>query len=342
MATVRATIEEFARGAWILDADNQESDNLSEISIGGSSWVGTVKSKRTEGAVQKFRMVGGAATLTKFVPSQSFQKRSYQEILSRILANTGLEGAIDSPDRTLPLYCLLGGPLGSVLDQLATTLGYDWWITREGLIRLGTRAAQEITADRIATDIDSVIYFSCTSCDQIHPGYTYQGQTVRHVRWRLTPDRLLAEVAFTDFPRETPSLGYDLTYPAKVLKQDPEQPLLDVLVDGKMGVYAVPLLTAGPFRVMMAAGDLCRVGFENRDPRKPYAFATVQKGSLRVARESDTVDIGSLSFTVPDGPLMWTPPPTESNPVPTPVVVGSSPVSIYGVIDSGSDAVKIP
>lgn len=342
MATIRATVEEFAKGSWVIDSDNQESDLITTLSVGEVEWSGLISSSRTEGAIKKIRMIGGLASLTQLVPSQSFQKRNYREVLNQILANTGFSGSIDEEDRELPVYCLLGGPLGAVLDQLAKTLGYDWWVTRAGSIRVGKREAKEIVADRIATDIDSVLYFSCTSCTQIEPGFTYEGKTIRHVRWRLTPDRLLAEVAFSDFPRTDSDLGYGLTYPAKILKQDPDLPVIDVRVDGKMGIYAVPLLTGGPFRVKMAAGDLCRVGFENKDPRRPYAFATSQRGTAKVAREGDTIDLGSLSFIAPDGPLTWTPPPTAAVPIPVPVVIGASPVDIYGVIDSGSDEVKIP
>lgn len=343
MGVIRATIEEFAIGAWVADVDLEENDSPSTLSIGGVDWIGQVVSTRIEGAVKKCRIVGGTAAIAQQIPAQSFRQENRGDILSRILANTGLSGSIDAPDQDLPLYCLLGGPLGPVLEQLGRTLSFDWWVTRVGAIRIGSRATErEILADRIATDLDAACYFSCVSCTQILPGDLYEGREIRHVRWRLTPDRLLAEVSFSDFPREPYDLGYGRTYPAKILGQDADNPWVNVLVDGRMGIYDVPLLVGGPFRVKMQADDLCRIGFENQDPRRPYAFATSQRGARKVAREGDTIDMGRLAFTSPDGPLVWTPPATAENPSPTPVTISSFGTDIYGVIDSGSTEVQIP
>lgn len=345
MATVRATIEEPAIGTWVIDADVQPDDDLSEgIAVGGQVWVGLVTSSRLEGGVRKVRVVGGTASIGQEIPSQSFAKLSYSVVLSRILQNTGFSGTID--DGTLGVYALLGGPLGLVLGVLSRTIGLDWWVTRAGSIVVGTRAAGEVLADRIASDLDSCVYFSCTGVTQIVPGMTYEGRTIRHVRWRLSPERLLAEVSFTDYPRSEPSLGYELSYAAKIVSQVADQPLVNVLVGERMGITEVPLLVGGPFRVKMSADDPCRVAFVEGDPRRPYAFATGQRGSKKVAREGDTIDLGSLQFVDPGpaGPevLTWLPPATEDNPIPTPIVISSSPVPIYGVINSGSPEVSIP
>lgn len=346
MAVVRATIEEPYIGSWVIDADLLADDEFdpAAIVIGNVTWSGQLVSSRVEGAIRKVRVVGGTASLGQTIPDQSFVDSEYSSVLSRVLLNTGFVGAI--VEGSLPLYCLLSGPLGLVLGKLTRTLGLFWWVERNGTIQIGAREATDAVGDRIATDIDASVYLSCESCTAVLPGQVYEGRAIRHVRWRLTPERLLAELSFEDFPRTEPSLGYELTYAGKIVRQDSENPIVDVLVRGTLGIPAVPLMTGGPFRVQVAADDLCRVAFENADPRRPYVLVTGQRGAKRVAREGDTIDLGSLTFVDPgaSGPevLTWIPPPTEANPVPVPIVIGASPTPIYGVIDSGSDEVKIP
>jgi hypothetical protein len=346
MSVVSGIIVEPARGVWVADLDFNEEDEVTGVfEFGGVTWTGVVRDNRTEGGLQKVKIVGGKAPVHQRVASRSFKDESLPGMLASLLTNTGLEGSADDT-KEVPVYCVLGGPLGLVLSKIASVLNIDWYVTRTGSVTLQTRTGVEVAPPRIASDVDAAVILQVSECSEISPGDIYDGKQVRSLCWRLTSQRLLVEVSFSDMPRVEPSLGYELTYSGRIVRQVVDEPLVDVLVGNELGIRGVPLVVGGPFRVEAAADNLCRLTFEGADPRRPYVSALIQSGTKRVAREGDTVDCGTLMFvdSGPAGPevLTWTPPPTEAMPIPVPVVVGAAPVALFGVIDSGSDEVKIP
>jgi hypothetical protein len=348
VSVVQGTLEESDLGTWVADLETDPSDSTSgPFSFGGVSWTGLTRASRVEGGVSIRRVVGGTSSYSQQVGSQSFRDTSLSTILRSLLLNTDFEGS--AVDLDVPIYCVLGGPLGLVIGKLASTLGVGHYVTREGSIRVEDRVGSEVSekVDRVGTDLEGSVLLNCSSCSLVKPGDTYEGQVIRHVRWRLAPNSLTADVSFKRLARfPDPSLGYELTYASKIVRQHTDDngslPLVDVLVNGQLGITKVPIMTGGPLKIKMEENDLCRVGFENGDPRRPYVLAVVQKGSKRVAREGDTISLGRLAFVPGSGTdtLTWTPPPTEANPVPVPVVISAGGVDIYGVIDQGSDELK--
>lgn len=152
-------------------------------------------------------------------------------------------------------------------------------------------------------------------------------------------------------------LDYSAYYPAKVVRQSGET--LEVRPDDARiagnGLAGVPIRHGLPgTRTTVAPGARVLIGFENQDPKKPFAalwdtnaaFVDIEiGGNLPVARQGDMVLVGGPTSAM----VFQTVPPS---PPATPMTVGipyvvlsgpiAAPISPYqsGVISSGNPKVK--
>jgi hypothetical protein len=148
-------------------------------------------------------------------------------------------------------------------------------------------------------------------------------------------------------------VDYYALYPSKVVKQDANGNLELQPEDSRIAApTGVPIRLGIPgAKVEVQAGGRVLLGFENGDPRFPVALlwdlTTVTKlelnateivlngGSKKVAREDDSVDIGTLSGGNSGGPVLFVFTPAGGG---LPITLTT--ITISGKIATGAAGVK--
>jgi hypothetical protein len=351
MAVISATIEEYYQGAWTATVEQTEP-YAGSFDLGGFTWTGVAVSPvQEDGGRYRAQIVGGAGGLGKSVAErQYYGGSSVSGILSDILKACGEVGGTPLTTRA-PSYQRQASTAGAALDYLCKTYGLVWYVGRDGRVtlmssRVGLPAPdsfQVLTRDALGPILQA------NDGATLVPGDTFEGQTIRHIRWIQSPQRLVAEVSFKEPISKPEGLDYHKTYGAKVERQNSDG-TLDVIVNGKFGLSKVKWLVGLPGWVEAKEGDLVSVGFWNADPRQPYAI-----GIELVTQTRQAIDMGQLCLQMgPPGPLaaavaavyyaeppeltggitVWNPiipavPPTIAGGPPTPVSIG---VPLKGVV----------
>lgn len=303
MIPVSGYVEEPERGAWVADLRFSASPSGAfELVSGEASWSGTVLySEDAGGGMFPTRIVGGAGKLGTIVPDKWYRGGGTgNTIAADIIRSAGEQaGTIDLPVRC-PQYHRNRGTAGEALDALCDLLGADWWTARDGTICAGTRPETDLDLTgrvKVETVSDGSVTLSVTSTLGIVPGAMYAGNKSRHVRYSLG-DKLTVELSRRPWPcvvQDTTELDLSATHKAVCESQNGDG-TLNLIVDGRYSLTAVPWLSGVPGKVTINTGDLVSVGFWNRDQRQPYAFAIGQStGTLAPsARVQDQVEGGTL------------------------------------------------
>lgn len=161
--------------------------------------------------------------------------------------------------------------------------------------------------------------------------------------------------------RRATMTGVDLLgmYRAKVVAQSSDMLSLDVQPDDTRipGMSGIPLRLTPGLRCKVAAGKFVLVGWDGGDPSKPYATpawdaagTTVEihvdggdiilnGGTLKVAREHDGLNVGTLSGMSPAGPVNLTYIP-GGYPAPGAPQAGPS-VNLGGIVKDGEGAAHV-
>jgi hypothetical protein len=139
-----------------------------------------------------------------------------------------------------------------------------------------------------------------------------------------------------------PTVDYTALYPAKVLASKSGN-RADVRADddriGALSNISVKQF-APDITLELTAGARCLLGFAEGDPSKPFAIAfdlagsftklEIGSGGAECARKGDSVQV-----TIPTGTVMI------PNPMGGPSIPNPAPITLNGVITSGSSKVKV-
>jgi hypothetical protein len=226
-----------------------------------------------EGGKYLVRVVGGKNGL-KTALKERFYKggANLTSVVRDILTAAGESGTTELV-APAPTYQRQAATAGQALEKACDTFAATWWVDRSGAFHVATARpeGESATGTRIASDIDGSVLLQVQGSAGIVPGLTYEDKTIKHLRWRLTPEKLIVEISFAAFSLPRHNTDYLKQYSAKVDKQNTDGSL-DLIVGGKFGLTQVTWLTGGPGKVDAKQGDLVSVGFWEGDPRKPYAI----------------------------------------------------------------------
>lgn len=337
---VKTVLEEFEQGAWVADVMDVEQLTGS-FELAGETWIGTVESQREENGFYVGRIVGGAGGLSNDVRDRYYKNRTTLAEVARGVTSTVGETLGTIADVRVTTYMRVRGSAGDALSRLANTFGQRWWVERGGSVSIGLRpSGPEAQGVRVDSGPDGSVYLANPESVQI--GGTYDGQTIRHVRWYQDANRFEAILYFDAFAEspEAEGLDYAKLHSALVHEQNSDGSL-ELIVDGRYSISRVQYLSGIPTAdLTLAPGDRVLLGFYNGDPRAPYAVATQRtSGTAKgVARVDDTVNAGTITASGGSGSpvLLQYTPPGGSPGTPSASIVLSG-----GRITSGSERVKI-
>jgi hypothetical protein len=294
MVPISAMVEEFERGAWVADLI-LNAPYEGSFELGGDTWTGTeVGPALLEGGKYLVRVVGGKNGL-KTKLAERFYKggANLSSVIRDILTASGESGTTEVT-APAPTYQRQAATAGQALEQACDTFAATWWADRTGALHVATArpSGEAASGIRVASDIDGSVLLQVQTSAGIAPGLTYEGKTIRHLRWRLSPEKLIVELSFSTFSLPRHTTDYLKQYSAKVDKQNADGSL-DLIVGGKFGLTQVTWLTGGPGKVIAKQGDLVSVGFWEGDPRKPYAIGLSASSDYLI--DCGTILIGTIT-----------------------------------------------
>lgn len=340
MIPITAIIEEFEQGAWVADLTSTErfTDSFETLGI---TWTGTAVSVREEFEVFHTRVVGGKAKLATLLKDKYYDGRVRLEAaVQDVCRESGETFGSTILAASLTSFERIRGTASEALDALAEVFQALWWIGRDGKVQL--KVARDSSADaqgiRTSSDVDSVLL----SDPVLQIGSAYDGKTVRHIRWELTPQDFTARLYFVPFLFRNPTrTAYSSLMTASVDKQNADGSL-DVIVSGRFGVTNVPLLSGIPgSKIKVNGGEQVTLGFFGGNPQAPFCLAHGQDAAAtkQVARKGDSVNAGTLTAvsTPGGGPVTFVY--VGANGVPS---APSQTASLTGgEVTSGSERVKL-
>lgn len=300
---ISATIEEFEQGTWVAELIGTEAFDGSFTLPDGSVWTGTKLSERVEFQQYHTIVVGGAGLLGAVVKDKYYSGNVALSVaISDLCEEAGETAGAVSPGVFLSTYQRQAGPATEALDAMAHAFNQVWWIGRDGKLQMAASRppASEATGERVSSDVDASFILVNPTTLQLGASYAPTdpiGQlgSVRHIRWRLTPDRFQAQVYALPFLFRSPTnTKYSRSYDA-VVQADNGDGTVDVYADSnRFGVSKVQLLCGVPgAKVKVKAGEKVTLGFFAADPQKPYCFCMAQNtgATKAVARNGDSVKV---------------------------------------------------
>lgn len=298
MTPISAIIEERYTGTWVADVESVEPF-AATFTLGGVVWTGAPGAPPVqEGGRYRTRVLGGAAKLATPLPRKWYQGGGSGNTIVLDIARAAGEASAPALPARLATWQRAPGPAGEALDTVCRTLGGAWWVDRSGVLQAAPArpgGAVDMTGrTRVGSDSDGSIVLSGDSAAGLVPGMTIEGRTIRHIRWTLSPDRLLAEVSFTPVEPEEGGLDYSAQHRASVVTQHADGSL-DLIVSGTWTLTRVPWLTGLVGDITINQGDVVTVACWGRDPRAWFAFGLDRKaGGAPAAHVGSSVDCGKL------------------------------------------------
>jgi hypothetical protein len=342
MTMLEATIEEFEQGAWVANLVTTDPFSGTFTLQDGTTWIGAKVSESVDRGRYFTLVVGGANGLGKKVADQYYSGRvSIQAAVQQICTSVGEIFGGAQPGEFLSTYVRILGTAAEALNAIADAFTAIWWIGRDGQLQLRAARPPAATATGVqdinSADVDG-------SVELLNPQGVVLGalygqttpQTIRHIRWRMSPDRFSARVFFVPFIFRPPTQNkYAALYNARV-DSDNGDGTLNVIADARFGVTKVPLFCGVPgSKVKMLPGEQVTLGFFGNDPQKPFCVAMAQDTNVsptkKTARNGDSVQITitpanvlTMALTSSAGP-----------------VTAGAPVTVDGMITSGSSRLLI-
>jgi hypothetical protein len=304
---IGAIVEELYSGAWVANTvDTKASTGSFNLGDGRGTWVGTTLTETQDGGRYYATIVGGKGKLSDQISDLWYNGTNMADtIATDAISQGGEELGSSSLGVRIDAWQRKAGTLGQALSSLVAVTGGLWWIGRDGKVNVALgRTGTEVdpaTVSIASTDSDGSFLLNPLTSATIAPGMTWKGQTIKHVRWSLTPGNLTAAIAFAELPAPALTFDYFRTYSARVDRQNSDG-TLDVIVDAKFGVSSVKWLSGLPAKVEISGGDLVTLGWLGGDPRFPYAQGLEQtSGTKAAAGKGDAVGYLCVG-TIPAGP----------------------------------------
>lgn len=346
MKLVDLVIEEYEVGTWVANAVSLEAFD-GDLSFGELSWSGAKVSESFEQERYRTTIVGGAGNLgvtllDKFYTGRVSLQTAVQDACRE--ASEAFGSAVAGS--FLSTFERLKGTLAQSLDALANAFALVWWIDRDGNLQM--QAARDVgpeaTGQRVSVASDSVLLVNPVD---VQVGGTYEGKTIRHVRWSYNAERFAAEIYFLPFVYRAPVDKRYASLESARVDRDNGDGTIDVIVGARYGLTKVPLFCGVPgSKVQVRGGEEVSVGYFGGDPQKPYAVSMAQNtaATKQVARKGDTVGAGTLAFAFVPGSgaasLSVTYTPGDGG-APQVIASGSGTITIGEKITSGSDRLKV-
>lgn len=331
-------IEEFERGTWVAELKSTEDLGSSvDFDFAGETWHGSVVQKTEENGLFSASVVGGAGGLFKPVTDLYYAGNTgYRNVVGSI-AVAGGERVSEVAVGSVQTYMRLRGTVGQSLWTFALTYGLQWWIDRQGGVRVVQLRPSGPVALGVRVDSGPDGSITIANPENVQIGGTFDGSPIRHIRWRQSANEFTATIYPYPFHNDRSTIDYGKLHSARVDRQNSDG-TVDVIAAGRFGVTNVQLLSGIPgSKIVMEPGDLVLLGFYGGDPRAPFAMSTWQgDGSKAIARIDDSVACGTLTATAGGSPVLFTYTPPGSAPQPP-----NASVTIGGKITSGNQRVKL-
>ena len=394
-AVLEGTISLPRNGVWIADLVTGDIGpaltGAVTIQVGASLTLkGTIVRGGPYQGRRTFRIVGGAGGLSHVVTGRWYAGAPLSLPVRDLLTESGealsttADAALLSTTQT-PGWCRTMGAASDALSRLANDAGATWRVLPDGTVWIGTDTWAEAPImrdvmqfeDRKALGRVSIV----SEAPTVLPGMSFRGQRVSYVELAVHEDQIRIELfvdqgsAVDRFKRGLvdlinaivqPKIDYLAMYPCKVVGQNADLRLECIPDNTKLGPSIGPLpmrLGIPGATVKVKAGSRVLVGFENGDPRKPYAAlwdtaaldeldlaaatafkvtagnVTLSPGGLPAARQGDMVGVGGGVPAVPNCTIVL----FSGGPIvagaPMPGYIGNVIVPtlpVYGVIQSGN------
>lgn len=297
MKILELIIEEFESGAWVADIVSLD-EFTGSFELAGVTWSGTKLSSQQYVDRIQTKVIGGKNGISKTIQSQWYDGNvSVQVGVQDVCRLSGETFGSAQAGKVLNTFQRHSGTAYEALNAIAEAFELVWWIGRDGQLHmLSERTSNAAVIGEAGERRESSVMI--TNPQTLELGATFDDQTIRHIRWRLTEKSFVAEAYFVPFVFRPPvNTKYSRTYNAKVDKQNADD-TIDVIADGKFGVTKVPLFCGIPHsKVKIDPGDQVILGFFGNSPQKPFAVAMGQDtgATKEVARKGDSVDLGSIS-----------------------------------------------
>lgn len=340
-ATVtHAVVHESARGLPFADielAEAVELEGTQTLEIGGASWSMAIVSGGVYAGRARYRAQGGAGGWGRELPEKYYTDGSGVAI-AKVLADAASaagETVTGAPStRVGPNFERVAGmPASWALNELAPG---GWYVDRDGVTRIGARAASTYAGQGVRTRVDlaaNVIELAVDSLDGIAPGVTVDGVEAVDVEIELTASRLTARVygssgvdrctdALADIVRALfPRMRYAGKFEFRVVSQSAERLNLQPVrrAAGMADMIRVPVRLAPGIKYMWKPGSLCAVEFLDGDPSRavvtagdapdspgwlPLTATIMGPAALPAARMGDPVQAGPFSGAVTAGSVL--------------------------------------
>ena len=336
---LRGTITERSHGNWTAElvTDSDENEPLSgavTLTIDDQTWTGHMVQSAVDGGEVKSLVAGGAGGWRTTLPARAYVAPSMRTVLGDIATAAGetLSDTLASDvlGAQVSLWTRPESSTAQALDAVAEKLGptYRARVLRDGTIWIGVDTWPAFSLDAIELENNGAHRYRVFGAEQLdlRPGVTLNGERVTQVEHHITGDGLRTYAHTLDDTTATTRgsgilasvtalvqriMGRHLDmlslYPCRVVSQN-SAGLLELTPDDSrlrgFGLQAVPIRHGLPgFTVRVPAGARVRVGFDARDPSRPFALlwdegdvtsVTFDGGTAGVARVGDEVRVGKL------------------------------------------------
>jgi hypothetical protein len=131
-------------GPWVARLQSTHSEvpqGQVSLSLPGLTLQGTVVFAGIDVGRCHSVIVGGLDRFDRVVRGQHFQSGATARIIVQTLLSQTtmpLDPTSTALDRTMPTWAYLRSTIGHALTEICKYLGAQWWVTDEGLIKIGT------------------------------------------------------------------------------------------------------------------------------------------------------------------------------------------------------------
>jgi hypothetical protein len=286
---IRANVHLPLNGAW--SAELQVATDVA-LSVGATVqlalddqnvFLGRVVRADTSGERLHVRLTGGTVDWGQQVEARHYRKSDGDKVLRDLGVSCEAPLEIDLEYWTRPF-----GSIGAAVQALAEAARVNWRVLPNGTVRIREEAPFAVRADSLELNRDPGrgLVEVAPEFATIQPGVTLGDDFVGDVIYDLSDSGLRCRY-YTEqrarlrgsleklvrwITRDTLFLGQ---YAAQVISQAADGSLDLLPSDGRLraaGLQAVPIRHGLPgVRVTVPPGETVLLGFENGDPRSPYA-----------------------------------------------------------------------
>jgi hypothetical protein len=345
-------------GAWhatlSLDMATAPPEGPFMFTIGLVEFRGTILPGDTGqyGGRARVSVVGGAGGLSKQLKARNYSGgvTRVRDVVADILRESGeslsSQSDADILGKQLASWQRTEDTAENCLQRLLDNVGANWRILRDGTLWVGVDTWPEVTPDGEVLDEDwgdGVVTVAPNDPTGV-PGITLLGQRVSTVTHRVADRKLRTEFRANSLRSMLDGyLGHlrtDIDYAAKwrcrVVAQNADRTLQLMPDEPRMrgqGLDKVKIRVGIPgIKINAQPGATCNLGFENRDPSKPYATDWEEDSPLvswdLTGALGAIAGVGSLV----DVYLPYTPLPTPGGPIP---------LKVQGIISTGNAKARV-